>query len=129
MYLLMVPQYRWASRYPIAILVGTALGLGLSSRILPNLQNQVIDTITYPAPTTALGWFNFAYIAIGTLLVLMYFILTYEHSGPLAIPSKAARIFIMLGLGIHFGNTVLFRLAMLSGRAEFVLKVLRLIPW
>jgi len=34
----------------------------------------------------------------------------------------------MIGLGAYFGNTVLFRMAMLSGRAQFFLQVLRIAP-
>jgi hypothetical protein len=34
----------------------------------------------------------------------------------------------MVGLGAYFGNTVLFRLTMLAGRAKFFLHVLKIIP-
>jgi hypothetical protein len=34
----------------------------------------------------------------------------------------------MVGLGAYFGNTVLFRLTMLTGRAKFFLEVLKIIP-
>ena len=34
----------------------------------------------------------------------------------------------MLGMGGMFGNTVMFRMAMLSGRAEYLLQVLKIIP-
>lgn len=33
----------------------------------------------------------------------------------------------MIGLGVFFGNTVLFKLAMLIGRAKFLLQVLKII--
>ena len=125
---MMYPKYRWVSRYPIAILVGSALGLGMSSRILPNLQKQVLSVITTSSLVTAMDWFNFFTIAVGTILIMMYFIFTYEKVGVMNPASKLARWFIMIGLGAYFGNTVLFRFTMLTGRAQFFLQVLKILP-
>jgi len=49
--------------------------------------------------------------------------------GLLKIPTKLGRYMIMLALGSYFGNTILFRMAMLSGRVEEILKVFKIIPW
>ena len=127
MYLLLHPDYRWVSRYPIAILVGSAMGLGMRGVLIPNILQQVIDTITPPVGGATMDWFNFVYIAIGTFCSSMYFLLTYEHTGALRYPTRLGRWIIMLGLGAYFGNTVLFRMAMLSGRAQFFLQVLKII--
>ncbi|MEM4728104.1 MAG: hypothetical protein QXD04_07620 [Candidatus Bathyarchaeia archaeon] len=59
----------------------------------------------------------------------MYFLLTFEHKGPIAYPTRLGRWVIMIGLGAYYGNTVLFRMAMLSGRAQFLLQVLGLVPF
>ena len=128
MYFLLVPDYRWVSRYPIALLVGAGFGLGMRGVLLPNLLGQVIDTITPPEAGDMMGWFNFFYIAVGTISAVMYFLLTYEHTGTLKYPTRLGRWFFMLGLGAYFGNTVLFRMSMLSGRAQFFLQVLKIIP-
>ncbi len=128
MYFLLHPKYRWISRFPIAILVGSAMGLGLSSVIIPQILSQVISTITAPTTGAILDWFNFVLIFIGTVSSALYFLLTYEHTGALKPTARIGRWFIMLGLGAYFGNTVLFRLSMLSGRAQFFLQVLKIIP-
>lgn len=128
MFALLIAEYRWVSRYPIAILVGAGFGLGMRGVLLPNLLGQVISTITSPAGGTAMDWFNFVYIAIGTISSISYFLLTYEHKGVLQHPTRIGRMFFMVGLGAYFGNTVLFRLSMLSGRAQFFLQVLKIIP-
>ena len=128
MYFLLHPDYRWISRFPIAILVGSAMGLGLSSVIIPQILSQVISTITAPTIGEPVAWFNFVYIAIGTICATLYFLLTYEHTGILRPTSRLGRWFIMLGLGAYFGNTTLFRLSMLSGRAQYFLQVLKIIP-
>lgn len=128
MFALLVADYRWVSRYPIALLVGAGFGLGMRGVLLPNILDQVVSTITSPAGGVAMDWFNFIYIAIGTITAVSYFLLTYEQTGTLRAPTRIGRLFIMIGLGAYFGNTVLFRLSMLSGRAQFFLQVLKIIP-
>ncbi len=128
MFTMLIPEYRWLSRYPIALLVGAGFGLGIRGTIGPNLQDAIISTITAPTEGGALAWFNFAYIAVGLICSIMYFLLTIEQTGVLKAPTRIGRLFIMIGLGGYFGNTVLFRFTMLTGRAQFFLQVLKLIP-
>jgi len=128
MFTMLIPEYRWLSRYPIALLVGAGFGLGIRGTIGPNLQDAIISTITAPTEGGALAWFNFAYIAVGLICSIMYFLLTIEQTGALKAPTRIGRLFIMIGLGGYFGNTVLFRFTMLTGRAQFFLQVLKLIP-
>jgi hypothetical protein len=127
-YSMLIAEYRWLSRYPIALLVGAGFGLGIRGSIGPNIQDAIVSTITRPTDGGAMAWFNFLYIAVGLICSVMYFLLTYEHSGALQAPTRIGRLFIMVGLGAYFGNTVLFRFTMLTGRAQFFLQVLKLIP-
>ena len=128
MFTMLIPEYRWLSRYPIALLVGAGFGLGIRGTIGPNLQDAIISTITAPTEGGAMAWFNFTYIAVGLICSIMYFLLTIEQTGVLKAPTRIGRLFIMIGLGGYFGNTVLFRFTMLTGRAQFFLQVLKLIP-
>jgi hypothetical protein len=127
-YAMLIPEYRWVSRYPIAILVGAGFGLGIRGSIGPNIQDAIVSTITRPTDGGAMAWINFLYIAVGLICSVLYFLLTYEHSGAMQAPTRIGRLFIMIGLGAYFGNTVLFRFTMLTGRAQFFLQVLKLIP-
>jgi hypothetical protein len=127
-YTMLIPEYRWVSRYPIAILVGAGFGLGIRGSIGPNIQDAIVSTITRPTDGGAMAWINFLYIAVGLICSVLYFLLTYEHSGSLQAPTRIGRLFIMVALGAYFGNTVLFRFTMLTGRAQFFLQVLKLIP-
>lgn len=138
MYFLLVPKFRWVSRYPIAILVGSSLGIGIASNPLPSIVNQIISTVTAPKAGTAFwamfpgaptgDWFSFIFVAIGCICATFYFLLTYEHTGPVRPITIAGRYFIMLALGAYYGNTVLFRFSMLAERGQFILKVLGLVP-
>jgi hypothetical protein len=127
-YAMLIPEYRWVSRYPIALLVGAGFGLGIRGSIGPNIQDAIVSTITRPTDGGAMAWINFLYIAVGLICSVMYFLLTYEHSGAMQVPTRIGRLFIMVALGAYFGNTVLFRFTMLTGRAQFFLQVLKLIP-
>ncbi len=127
-YAMLIPEYRWVSRYPIALLVGAGFGLGIRGSIGPNIQDAIVSTITRPTDGGAMAWINFLYIAVGLVCSTLYFMLTYEHSGALQVPTRIGRLFIMVALGAYFGNTVLFRFTMLTGRAQFFLQVLKLIP-
>jgi hypothetical protein len=127
-YAMLIPEYRWVSRYPIALLVGAGFGLGIRGSIGPNIQDAIVSTITRPTDGGAMAWINFLYIAVGLICSVLYFLLTYEHSGAMQAPTRIGRLFIMIGLGAYFGNTVLFRFTMLTGRAQFFLQVLKLIP-
>ena len=127
-YAMLIPEYRWVSRYPIAIMVGAGFGLGIRGSIGPNIQDAIVSTITRPTDGGTMAWINFLYIAVGLICSVLYFLLTYEHSGALQAPTRLGRLFIMVALGAYFGNTVLFRFTMLTGRAQFFLQVLKLIP-
>jgi hypothetical protein len=139
MYFLLIPKQRWISRYPIAILVGSSLGLGIASNPLPSIISQVINTITAPKAGTAVwawfpgsptgDWFSFVFVAVGLVCSMTYFLLTYEHTGPVKPVTIAGRYFIMLALGAYFGNTVLFRFSMLAERGQYILRVLGLVPY
>lgn len=125
---LLIPEYRWVSRYPVALLVGAGFGLGIRGTIGPNIIDATIDTITAPVGGGLMDWVNFIYIAVGVITASMYFLLTFEHTGALKQPTRIGRLFIMIGLGAYFGNTVLFRLTMLTSRAQLFLQVLKIIP-
>jgi hypothetical protein len=128
-YTIFIPKYRWLSRFSLAALVGSMIGLGMRGVLIPNIVQQVITTITPPKTDLALDWFNMIFMAVSTFCALTYFLLTHEHKGVLTYTTRFGRGVIMLGLGAMFGNTVLMRMAMLSGVAEQILKVLGIIPY
>jgi len=128
MYTVFVEKYRWISRYSIATLIGVMLGVVTSGTLIPNIINQINSTITAPTATTMMGWVNFVYVGIGTICSLVYFLFTMEHKGVLAPTARVGRLIIMVGLGVMFGNTVLMRMSMLSGRIEYILQVLKILP-
>jgi hypothetical protein len=128
LYTMFIREYRWLSRFSLAALVGSMIGLSMRGVLIPNILQQVISTISPPASDDPFKWFNTIYISIGTFCILSYFLLTHEHKGFWTYPTRLGRWIMMLGLGVMFGNTVLMRMAMLSGVVERILQVLKIIP-
>ncbi|MCW4048759.1 MAG: hypothetical protein NWE89_03380 [Candidatus Bathyarchaeota archaeon] len=128
MYTVFIEKYRWVSRYSIATLVGVMLAVVTSGILIPNIINQVASTITPPMGSTMMDWVNFFYIGFGTICSVSYFLFTREHTGILAPTARLGRLVLMVGLGVMFGNTVLFRMAMLAGRIEYLLQVVGILP-
>ncbi|MEM3615474.1 MAG: hypothetical protein QXX09_02370 [Candidatus Methanomethylicia archaeon] len=120
---------RWISRYPVMFLMGLGFGVTIRGALTANIIGQIRGSITPPTTFTALGWFNFAWICLGTLLVISYFTFTFEHTGWYYYPTKLGRYILLLGLGAYYGNTVQFRMTMLAGRVQYLLQVFKIIPW
>ena len=121
-------ETEWISRWPLALMTGAVLGLGVKAIVSVSLVRQVSGTISPFLTLTNATALDAILILIGTVSALAYFTFTYKHEGPLGYTSRLGRIFIMLALGGYFGSTTMSRLTLLSGRIVFILKSLRLIP-
>ena len=122
-------QVRWVSRYPLALVVGVGTGIAIRGSVHAQMVGQMLAAITLPKVPQPMEWFNFFFSLIGFLTATSYFIFTREHTGLFKVPTQIGRYVLMLELGSYFGNTILFRMAMLSGRVEELLKVFGIIPW
>ncbi|MCC6018255.1 MAG: hypothetical protein LM601_04465 [Candidatus Verstraetearchaeota archaeon] len=123
-------RIRWISRYTVMFLMGLGFGVTIRGALTANIIGQIRGSITPPAATaTALDWFNFVWICLGTLLVVSYFTFTVEHTGWYFYPTKLGRYILLVGLGTYYGNTVQFRMTMLAGRVQYLLQVFKIIPW
>ncbi len=129
LYTLPFREVRWVSRYPLAFIVGVGTGIAIRGSVHAQMVNQVLAAITLPKAPQPIDWFNFLFSLVAFLTSTSYFIFTREHTGVLKIPTQLGRYMIMLALGSYFGNTILFRMSMLSGRVEEILKVFGIIPW
>lgn len=129
LYTLPFKQVRWISRYPLAIIVGVGTGIAIRGAVHAQMVGQVLAAIVLPKTPTPMDWFNFFFSLVAFLTSTSYFVFTKEHKGLFKIPTQIGRYMLMLALGSYFGNTILFRMAMLSGRVEELLKVFGIIPW
>jgi hypothetical protein len=122
-------ETEWISRWPLALMTGAVLGLGVRAIISVSLVRQLSGTIQpFTTALTTMSALDAILILIGTITSLAYFTFSYKHEGVLGYIARVGRICIMLALGGYFGNTTMSRLTLLSGRIVFILRSLGLIP-
>jgi len=110
-------KYFYLYRYPLALITGMGMGLTLGANVLSWLIRQVRATfVPLFVSGDALTTFSNLFIAIGTICGVSYFILTKEHTGILAVPTKIGIYVLMAAFGAHFGYTVMARVSLLIGR-------------
>lgn len=104
-------QY-WLSRFPIALIVGTGVGLSLRTVPQANVLQQISPSITLLGKDP-FATFNNIILFVALLTSMTYFIFTRELRGPLGNIAKAGRYFMLIAFGGSYGGTVLTRLATL----------------
>jgi hypothetical protein len=118
------PKIAWLSRYPIAFLLGTGMGvafpLDMQAYVLRQIQATLLPIYRPGMPwDTLLGTIL---IVFGTLAALIYFFFSRPHRGPFfGFGSKVGIWLIMIGFGATFGFTVMGRISLLIGRVQFLL--------
>ncbi|MCD6504981.1 hypothetical protein J7M22_00020 [Candidatus Poribacteria bacterium] len=119
-----IPRLSWLVRYPIAFSLGLGTGIALPLALQMNIYQQMYGTIS---PFGMLGKlspfqiFNAVLMVIGVLSTLTYFFFSAEHRGGIRWISRLGMIFLMIGFGSAFGNTIMGRIAILIGRMRFLL--------
>ncbi|MEM0083924.1 MAG: hypothetical protein QW743_00315 [Candidatus Methanomethylicia archaeon] len=118
-------RFFWIYRIPLAVVVGTGIGLALRTVVFAQLIAQVRAT----AGLSFIGvdaWtvFNNLVTAVIVVCVLLYFIFTIKQEAIYWKPvNKFARYSMMVGFGSAYGYTVLTRMSMFIGRAQFLLGI------
>jgi len=121
-YLLRLSQkYRWISRYAVALLVASSVGLAV--RVLPWIVEQHIVAVM--AKLTVL---DNAIILTAVVTSIFYFYFMRKPGGIAEQISKIGRGFIMVNLGAIAAGVFLVRLATLTERVQFILRTLGIIP-
>lgn len=119
-----VPTHAWLIRYPIAILIGVGSGLAIPNVMQADIFRQVHGTLAPFAQIHAgdLGLiFGSILMLIGVISTLTYFFFSVEHRGVVGGVSKIGIVFLMIGFGSAFGNTVMGRVSLLIQRVDFLL--------
>jgi hypothetical protein len=109
----------WVSRYPVAVYVGTSLGVGLRSQIAANVVPQIIATIGFPFGTP---WDTFnsvvALLSIVGTIFYFYFTKNVFKNPATRNLNLIGRYAIMIALGAAFGFTILGRFTLMLGRLQ-----------
>lgn len=118
-----IPKVSWMIRWPIAISLGFGSGLAIPLTVQASLYEQIRNTML-PLYGANVDMYVFAMnllIIIGVLSCLTYFYFSIKHVGVIGSVSKVGIVFLMIGFGTSFGNTVMARVSLLIGRSGFIL--------
>ena len=120
------PAHAWLIRYPIAILIGVGSGLAIPNVMRADIFQQVHGTLTpfaqiHAGELDAFQIFGAILMLIGVIATLTYFFFSVEHRGVVGGVSKIGIVFLMIGFGSAFGNTVMGRVSLLIQRVDFLL--------
>jgi hypothetical protein len=116
--------YEYISRYPIAIIVATGLGLAARASIEAELFTHALATanllITGGSPINRIN--NLIYF-IGVVLGIFYFYFTLGEKAEKQTSTirLLGRYYILLLLGQRYGGTILYRTNLILGRLQFLL--------
>jgi hypothetical protein len=115
-------KYGYISRWPIALMVGS--GIGVSIRAIPEVDilRQIQASFL---PLIGVNWD----IALGNLVLLgallstlFYFFVTVEPRGGLKYISVMGRYSLMVLFGAYWGSQLMTRSTMFIGRMSFLLR-------
>jgi len=115
--------YRW----PLAIVVGTGIGLALRTVIDAQFLQQIasqVRTPFYVAGNMGATINNIlVQIMVPSVLLYFWFTGTARESAPMKVVEKIARYTMMAGFGSAYGYTVLTRYSLFIGRSQFLLGI------
>ncbi len=123
----------WISRWPIAIITGVGLALGMRGMVFTFIVSQVKATATLSIITgNAVTNFNNMVVFLTTILVLILFTFTIlrgeaENSVMYRI-RKVSRMLIMVTLGAYFGSVTLSRLSLVAEQIRLIMVAFGLLP-
>ncbi len=127
-YLRFAKSYFYLYRWPLAVVVGTGLGLTLRTVVFTQFTTQILAQakLNLYLPSDPLTWFNNILMFIMVPSVLLYFWFTgvgVRQGTTMKIIDQLARYIMMVGFGASFGYTILTRYALLIGRAQYLLGI------
>ncbi|MCB2171433.1 hypothetical protein KQH65_01705 [archaeon] len=115
--------YRW----PLAIVVGTGIGMALKTVVFSQFLDQIVSQANTPffVAGDMVQTINNILVQIMVPCVLLYFWFTGEtrESAPMKVVEKIARYTMMAGFGSAYGYTVLTRYSLFIGRAQYLLGI------
>jgi hypothetical protein len=107
-------KYMWISRVPMGFLVGTTAAVVMNGAIRAQLITQVTATMMKLDTVN-----NIIFVAL-TVAATSYFLFTLQAkwASPVIDLGKYA---LMIAFGATFGNTVMSRISLFTGRLQFLL--------
>ena len=125
----LAPAGQWISRWPLALFIGVFAGMRMIQFIQADFLNQIRNGILplfVRAGENAPAWQAYStsiwnIISVGGVLAcLTYFFFSIEHKGAVGRVARLGTWILMITFGAMFAFTVMGRIALLTGRLEFL---------
>ena len=112
----------WLYKYPMALMLGTGIGLVVVAQIRGQVIGQIGYTIDdiFSAPTS-FDAFNAVIVLIGVVTVISYFLFTKEQTGVIGVSAKIGRLFMMSSLAIVFAGDFVNNIPFLTGIIKLII--------
>jgi len=118
-------DYFYLYRWPLAIVVGTGIGMALKTVVFTQFLDQIIAQANTPffVAGDIGGTINnlLIHLMVPSILLYFWFTGTIRDSGPMKVVGKVARYTMMAGFGSAYGYTILTRYSLFIGRSQFLL--------
>ena len=122
----LAPKGSWVARWPLAFFIGATAGIRLISYLeadfIGQIQNTIMPFLVFDAKGHLL-WIDSlrnTIVIVGVLSCMVYFFFSIEHEGVVKYISRLGVWFLMVTFGASFAYTVMGRIALLSGRLNFL---------
>lgn len=117
----LMPKIAGLSRLALSMIVGTGAGLGLISTLQTNCLSQVEGTIVPLSGVGTAGFLNNLILVAGVVCGLVYFFFSKAHKGVVGAAANIGITVLMIAFGASFGYTVMARISLLIGQAQFLI--------
>ena len=115
MFLRFFPKLSWLSGISMALIIGAGAGVSIPAVMQAQIYTQM------KASMGSYTSVNNIIVALAVITTLSYFFFSREHKGVLGTSAKIGIFFMMVFFGATFGYTVMSRVTLLIGRAQFLL--------
>ncbi|MCL2497072.1 MAG: hypothetical protein FWF06_00480 [Symbiobacteriaceae bacterium] len=122
------PNYRWISRFPMALWIGFNAGFsGLTMRtvmpLLNNIRATMLPLVVFSDGSLDLqrSFSNIIFV-LAVTMTLLYFFFSIEKLADTPMVLNVARWVMMVSFGVGFGNTVMGRITLVLGRFQFLFR-------
>ncbi len=109
------------SRIPVAVMIGTLLGLASRAALDTQVIRQIDAAMNAPSKFAPLDVFNFVVMLASTLCVLSYFIFMFSPTGRAGPLKNLGRYMLLVGFGATFGNMIMGVFSRLVDRLIYLL--------
>lgn len=116
MYARFIKDAKPLTALPVGVLLGTGAGLSLGGTIVSQSVAQIRATIV------PLNSVDNIILVVGVLATMCYFFYSAPKSKALGGVATIGKYLMMVGFGAAYGNTVMGRVALLSGRIQFLMR-------